>query len=141
MQFKNIKHAAGFTLIELMIVIAILGILTAVAVPQYKQYVIRSNRAAAQAFMMSVASRETQYLLDARSYTSDLGVLGLTLPPEVAKNYDVTICVDSTGVDCTAPSSPPYFEITAAAISGKAQAADGDLTLDDTGAKTPPGKW
>jgi len=141
MQFKNIKHAAGFTLIELMIVVAVIGILAAIALPQYNQYVIRGNRAAAQTFMMDVASREKQYLLDARTYTSNLGTLGLTIPSEVGNNYTITICVDSSGTNCAAPSSPPYFDITAAPISGKPQFADGDLTLDDTGAKTPPSKW
>ena len=141
------KHESGFTLIELMIVIAILGIILAFAIPQYKQYVIRGNRAAAQSFMMNVASREKQYLLDARSYISNISAtapapnLGMAIPTEVASKYTITVCVDSAGIDCTVPSTPPYFLITATPIAGTPQAADGSLTLDDVGTKMPAAKW
>lgn len=142
MRFANQKHAGGFTLIELMIVVAIVGIISAYAIPQYKQYVIRGNRAAAQSFMMTVASREKQYLLDARAYTSSLTTLGLNPPPaEVANNYTISVCVDSAGVDCATPSIPPFFEITANPISGRPQFEDGVLTLDDIGTRTPAAKW
>ena len=127
------RHAKGFTLIELMIVVAIVGIISMIAIPQYQQYVIRSNRAAAQAFMMDVANREKQYLLDARSYAGTLAALTMTAPPDVARNYTITI---------SAPGgTPPTFTITAAPIAGTKQASDGSLTLDDLGNKGPTGKW
>lgn len=122
------SNAKGFTLIELMIVVAIVGIISMIAIPQYSQYVIRANRATTQAFMMDVANREKQYLLDARSYASTLAALTMTAPVEVSKYYDVTI---------SAPAgTPPTFVITAAPKAGTKQAGDGNLTLSDTGAKT-----
>lgn len=127
------KHAKGFSLIELMIVVAIIGVISVIAIPQYSQYVIRGNRAAAQSFMMDVANREKQYLLDARSYAATLTALGMTPPVDVSRNYTVTI---------SAPGgTPPTFVITAAPKAGTKQAGDGNLTLDDTGAKTPSTKW
>lgn len=138
------KLTKGFTLIELMVVVAIMGILAAVAIPQYKQYVIRGNRAAAQAFMMDVANREKQYLLDARSYISGstdatgvLSSLNMTAPKVVYTNYTITIAAVS------AVSAPPTFTITASPVAGSPQASanDGDLTLNDTGTKTPSTKW
>jgi type IV pilus assembly protein PilE len=91
----------GFTLIELMITVAVIGILGAIAYPSYTQYIVRANRSAAQSFMLSVASKQEQYLLDARNYaggTSALSDLSLTVPPEVSRNYTLT-------VSCTMPSA------------------------------------
>lgn len=130
------KASKGFTLIELMIAVVIIGILSAVAIPQYKQYVVRSKRASVQAFMMDIANREKQYLLDARSFTPNWAGtdpapnLGMKAPKEVSDHYTITVCVD-----CTA-GNPPSFMITATPIAGTSQAGDGDLTLDDTGNKT-----
>lgn len=122
----------GFSLIELMIVVVIVGILAAVAIPSYQNYVVKGNRAAAQAFMMDVASREKQYLLDARVYATDLATLGVTAPADVSKHYTITI---------NAPAgTPPSFTITATPTSSQ-QTADGALTLDSSGEKLPAGKW
>lgn len=129
------KHAKGFTLIELMIVVAVIGIIASFAMPSYKNYVIRGNRSAAESFMMDIANREKQYLLDARVYVADamgatgaVTTLNLTAPKAVYTYY--TIAIAAPG------GNPPSFTVTATPVAGTIQASDGTLTLNDTGSKT-----
>jgi type IV pilus assembly protein PilE len=126
-----VRGARGFTLIELMIVIAVIAILAAVAWPSYQNYVIRGNRAAAQSFMMTIATRQEQYLLTNRSYTTTIGAggLGLTAPNETTGRYTFVV---------TNPTTSSYT-ITATAAGN--QVSDGDLTLSSDGTKTPTDKW
>ena len=129
----------GFTLIELMIVVAIIGVLAAIAFPSYETYVIKSNRRATQAFMLDVANREKQYFLDARSYldvanNAAFTNLGMTVPTEVSKYYDMTVAA-------SAAATPPTFTVSATPIAGKKQANDGTLTLTQDGTKAPADKW
>lgn len=145
---KAPRRTAGFTLIELMIVVAIIGILASIAFPSYQVYVIRTQRSAAQQFLMNISSRQEQYLLDARAYTnvpSDPGgaVKGLfpVSSPEgwtcnaarcTNGRYDVTMAVDNA-------AAPPTYTITATAVG--AQVSDGNVTLNSIGQKAPSDKW
>jgi len=128
--------AAGFTLIELMIAVVIVGILATIAFPSYQDYMRKGRRSAAQSFLIDVAARQQQYLIDARSYAGGAGALGtlnLAVPADVSRFYTVTI-------DPAAPTLPPSYIITATPIAGSAQVQDGVLTLDQQGAKTRNGQ-
>ena len=123
----------GFTLIELMIAVAIVGILAAVAYPAYTQYMIRANRAAAQAEMMNIANRQQQFLLTNRNYASQatLEASGYALPSDVSSKYSYAIVVGAGAV-------PSYtLTFTPAGI----QASDGSLVITSEGVKTPADKW
>jgi type IV pilus assembly protein PilE len=121
----------GFTLIELMIAVAIIGVLAAVAYPSYMDYVKKSNRAAAQAFLLTVAQRQQTHLMNNRAYANSLTSLGIVMPDDVARYY--AIDVGSLGVSA---GPPPGFELRLAPIAGTPQAEDGSLCVSNAGLRT-----
>lgn len=139
----------GFTLIELIITVAVIGILVAVALPSYRQYVVKSNRSAAESFMMTVANKEEQYMLGNSYYAGDVSAgsalsdLGLSLPSQVSGYYAVTVaCTTTTAIgNCSAVAGAPGYTITA--TPSGSQASDdtkcATLTLNQQGAKTMSG--
>lgn len=125
------KRQTGFTLVELLIVLVIAAILATIAIPSYRDAVRKSDRRAAQAAMMEIASRERQAFVSDRVFL-DEDELPFTLPAELDGKYAYTITVDND-------ASPPTFVINFDAIG--AQAEDGDMTLNSAGVKTPADKW
>ncbi len=123
------KQVAGFSLLELMIVIVIVAILAAVAYPSYQQHIVRTNRAAAQQYLLEVSSLQHQFILDNRSYAATLAALGTNPATAISDNYTVTI----SGVDNTA--SPPTFTLQAAPKSGTTQQGSDTLTVNHLGQK------
>lgn len=131
-------RAGGFSLIELMVVVAVIGILVGIAWPSYLNYVKRANRSQAQQLMLEIANREQQYIIDARAYTNTIGATGLNIGNKdgwtctatcTNGKYTVSVAKD------TPTATPPSFTVTADPGTG-VQQSDGVLTLDSTNAKT-----
>jgi type IV pilus assembly protein PilE len=134
MEEYDMKKSRGFTLIEIMIVVVIIGILVAIAWPSYQGQLRKGRRAEAQSYMSDIANMQQQYLLDARVYAPDTATLNKPPPADLANFYTFNCC--------NLAGPPPSFSITATAIGqqipgGGAQGED--LTLDSTGAKTRGG--
>jgi type IV pilus assembly protein PilE len=125
----------GFTLIELMITVAIIAILAAVAFPSYSSHTRKAARRTAQAEMMELANRQQQYLIANRAYATTVTQLGYTLPSEVTSRYTTAIAANN------AAGTVPSFTITLTPIAGGSQVADGAISLSSDGAKSPADKW
>lgn len=126
----------GFTLIELMIVVAVIAVLAGIAFPSYRNYILKGNRASAQAFLMDAAQRQAQYFLDNRSYAPDVATLfgsASLIPADVNKNYQITIA--------TAVGPPPTFSMVATPQGSQATNDEQAMTITQSGAKTPSAYW
>ena len=124
----------GFSLVEIMTVVVIIGILVAIAWPSYQSQLRKGRRANAQTYMSDIANMQQQYLLDARTYAPDFATLGKPAPTDLSPTF-YTFAMTVAG-------PPPSFTITATAV-GQQVATGGaqgeDLTLTSTGAKTRGG--
>jgi len=117
------KLQKGFSLVELMVVVAIIGILTAVAIPAYSNYVRRGKIAEATTNLSSLRVSMEQYYQDNRTYQNG-AACGVAMPSTPAVQYFSFACV--------APTATTYT-ITATGIGGMANFA---YTVNQQNAKT-----
>lgn len=124
---------AGFSLIELMITVAVIGILAAVAYPSYQEHIRKSRRAEAQSVLMNLATRQQQALLDTRAYASAVSALAVSIPAGVGNFYSFT---------ASAPAAvPPTFTLTATPQGDQTRDTCGTLSLNQAGVKSPARCW
>lgn len=121
------RRGGGFTLIELMITVAIVAIVTALAYPSYQKQIIRGQRTAGQNFVMDLAQRNEQYFLDNRTYATTMAQLGYAAePPEVSPYYGLPTINFLAG-------PPAGYNISIAPLAGtalaQANSGAGDGTL------------
>jgi type IV pilus assembly protein PilE len=106
-----LKKMRGVTLVELMIVIAVIGTLAAIAIPSYRRYLLRSQRSEAKIALMSLQTAEEKFYLQNNTYTNNVtaappGGLGLQATSETGK-YDITVpTIAGDGSSYTAQAAP-----------------------------------
>lgn len=122
------RRNSGMTLIELMMVLAILAIIVAIALPSYQRYQVRGIRSQGQQFLMDLAQAQEQFFLDQRQYATDLGagagLLNRTVPAEVSAQYTLTQPFNVNNA-----ATPPTFILVLTPKAGSTPASQTDGTL------------
>jgi len=131
----NDHRVAGFSLIELLVVVAIFSIVMTISVGAYRQYVQRANRTDATALLLRVAAAQERYYLDQNRYALDGDAAALGFPTRQSERgfYGLTITAG--------PSGNPAIDFiaTATAVAGRSQANDADcnsFTITQSGVRT-----
>lgn len=119
---------SGFTLIELMITVAIVAIIAAVAIPSYTSYVDRGKRAEARTALLDIAARQERYYSNNRQYADQLSKLRMSGTKSENGYYTLQVTLPSG-------SNDQDFDATATP-SGWTDDKCGVLGIDETGAKT-----
>jgi type IV pilus assembly protein PilE len=136
------KHVRGFSLIELMVAVAIVAILTLVAYPSYVQYIVKGSRSAAQTELQELSSMQEKIYLNSNGFTANLmtpynatsaGGLGKTNGTTADGKYTLDLV-----------AAGQSYRITATPKAGIPQAADGSFSIASDGTKacgTPAPSW
>ncbi len=87
---QKLRNKKGFTLIELMIVVAIIGILAAIAIPNFLNYQCKAKQAEAKQSLGTIAKSEVAYFAEFDTYSNDLGDIGFATVGNTRYTYSVT---------------------------------------------------
>ena len=124
----------GFTLLEVLIAVAIVGILASLAYPSYLQYVIRASREGAQSQLLELANVQEKIYLNSSAYSSSItgsytgrsdGGLGVATGKTADGNYTLSVT-----------ATTHTFTLTATPVSGAPTAGDGNLAVNEAGVRT-----
>ena len=147
------RAARGFTIIELLIVIVIVSILAALAIPSYRQYVMRTHRTVAKVALQDLLTRQESYAVDHKSYATDFDRLGVAGSGAVSVAYVTSDGVISRNVSnalysfalkkntgsavnsCAFDASPTAlgFSLTATPVGNNADTQCGSLCITSNG--------
>lgn len=137
------RKIAGVTLIELMVVVVIIGILSAIAYPSYSRFVIRSKRVAAKSVLLRVADRQEQFIANNKRYATSLTELGLAADSlAIDDNAEATTAGGNDHIYTVTLADTTNITFTAQAQPVGSQAADtdcGTLTLNQAGVRDRSG--
>ncbi len=133
---KHTKRTKGFSLVELIIVIAIIGLLAAVAIPSYNSYMLQSRRVDATSFLIEVASEQVRFYSEYNRYSDKMSELGFGAADTAESDegfYTVTI---------TTADNNSRYSATAAPMAGSPQLKDvecANFTLNSSAQRTVSG--
>jgi len=141
----------GFSLVELMITVAIIGILSAIALPIYRQYIVRGSRVAAQAELLQLATLQDKIYLNSSSYAfgengitaayngNNTGGLGRSSGKTNDGRYSLSLVTLASSTSCSGAGATDTvagsqtFVLMATPVTGGTQAGDGNICVSESG--------
>ena len=143
-RMKSRKLLKGFTLIELMIVVAVVGVLAAIAIPSYQDYVRRSQRAEARAEVLRAEGWLERFYTENNRYSTNAANNANTafsgiftgVPAGTTTRYTITLTISNAGAGYTITAAPTTTgPMTGDACGSYSKTNTGALTYDGTGSR------
>lgn len=128
---KMIKKQKGFTLIELVVTVLIVGILGSIAYSSYSKSVLKGNRTDAKTSLLQVMQTEERYFSEQNTYTTNLTALGLSASPLTTSNgyYQVSAAASASGLTSG-------ITLTATPLGNQTKDVCGSFILNSLGQKS-----
>jgi type IV pilus assembly protein PilE len=126
------QRFCGFTLLELLIVVAVFSIIMSMGVAGYRQYIMRANRVDATALLLRVAAAQERHYLEENTYTADLAALGFPDASSERGYYALTMAPALGGLVVG-------YTATATAVAGESQSGDDEcqeLSVNESGLRS-----
>jgi type IV pilus assembly protein PilE len=129
----KMNKQTGFTLIELMLTVAIVGILAGIAIPSYGQYIVRGSRAAVQTELLQLASLQEKIYLNSNSYTTAASSVTAAYTGQATGGLGWSAQSKDTKYDISCTCAADSFTVMATPVATKGQAGDGTLSITSQG--------
>ena len=134
----QLQQQQGFTLVELLVVVVLVAIMAAIAVPSYQNSVLKSKRTDGKLALSQAASLMEQYYLDNKTYTTDLTLLGYSSSPANSDEGHYQIKVEAATASCPIATC---FLLSAAPQGKQTDDTCATLTLNSLGTQAPADCW